>query len=72
MTLCFFLKTLFLEVEELKRHQHIKIKGKEKNFFSKVKKKTLKKIESTEVDGWLCRGEKAKSSVTPGHDQEIT
>lgn len=60
MTLCFFPKTLFLEVEELKRHQHIKIKGKEKNFFSKVKKKkTLKKIESTEVDGWLCKGEKA-------------
>lgn len=43
MTLCFFLKTLFLEVEELKRHQHIKIKGKEKNFFSKVKKKKLLK-----------------------------
>ena len=57
----------------IKKASTYKDKRKRRNVFIKVKKKkTLKKTESTEVDGWLCRGEKAKSSVTLGHGQEIT
>lgn len=72
MTLCFFPEDALSWSGRIKKASTYKDKRKRKTSLLKWKRKTLKKIKSTEVDGWLCRGEKAKSSAMLGHGQEIT